>query len=714
MMRTPSLRTRVVAAGVSVVAVVLGVVDVFLYVNLRWSLEGNLDNVLDDRVAVVHAEAPGRGAGELAARLTELGLRAAVVGPDGQTYVSEPPSPTLGQNLAPAPGDADPAVVTRRVALPDGITAVVQARRGGMDAALRRLLVLEVIGTAVGIALAALLLVRVARLALRPIEHMAAVARRRAAGHAGERLGADRPHTTIGQMATAYDTMLDELEATLAGAREAEARSRHMEERSRQIIETATDAFISVDVSGAIADWNQGAERVFGWPAAEVVGKDGFETVFPPELRDEHRLRLERLRENGERRRRGRRLETVALRRDGSTFAAELILWATGEGQGTTINAFVHDISERRQAEEAVHRLAAIVRSSDDAIAGMTLDGVVTSWNPAAERIYGYTAAEAVGQRITRIVPPERHDEVERFLEMVTRGEPVSNYETVQLPKHGPAIDVAVTVSPIYDATGAVAGASAVTRDISEHRWLATTLDATLGALETALDEARASEARSRRFLADAAHQLRTPMAGIRACAETLLRGAPLAERDRLLADMVRETSRASRLMASLLQMARLDQGEALSPASCDLLSLCRDEAERARLLAPDLDIVVSGDVADRPELDPSAAREILANLLDNARRHARHRVSVQVRGADGGLQVRVADDGSGLAAGMEERVFERFVSLDGKGGSGLGLAIARGLAQACGGDLCYEDGAFVLRVPGGACLDGGVPAASA
>ena len=713
MMRTPSLRTRVVAAGVSVVAVVLGVMDVFLYVNLRWSLEGNLDNVLDDRVAVVHAEAPGRGASELAARLTELGLRATVVGPDGQTYVAAPPSPTLGENLAPAPGDADPAVVTRQVVLPDEITAVVQARRGGMDAALRRLLVLEVIGTAVGIALAALLLVRVARLALQPIEHMAAVARRRAAGHTGERLGPDRPQTTIGQMATAYDSMLDELEATLADAREAEARSRHLEERSRRIIETATDAFISVDLSGAVADWNQGAERVFGWPAAEVVGRDGFDTLFPPELRDEHRLRLERLRETGERRRLGRRLETVALRRDGTTFAAELILWATGEGQDTTINAFVHDISERRQAEEAVHRLAAIVRSSDDAIAGMTLDGVVTSWNPAAERIYGYTAAEAMGQRITRIVPPERHDEVERFLEMVTRGEPVSNYETVQLPKHGPPIDVAVTVSPIYDATGAVAGASAVARDISEHRWLATTLDATLSALETALDEARAAEARTRRFLADAAHQLRTPMAGIRACAETLLRGAPLSERDRLLADMVRETSRASRLMASLLQMARLDQGEALSPTSCDLLSLCRDEAERARLLAPDLDIVVAGDVAERSELDPNAVREILANLLDNARRHARHRVAVQVREGDDGLQVRVADDGAGLAAGMEERVFERFVSLDGKGGSGLGLPIARGLAQACGGDLCYEDGAFVLRVPAGACLDDEVPAAS-
>lgn len=146
------------------------------------------------------------------------------------------------------------------------------------------------------------------------------------------------------------------------------------------------------------------------------------------------------------------------------------------------------------------------------------------------------------------------------------------------------------------DDRGAVVGASTIDRDITEQRWLATTLDSTLSALEAAVDEARALETRSRRFLADAAHQLRTPIAGIRACAETLLRGASRADRDRLLTEMVRETSRASRLMVALLQIARLDQGESLAPVASDMVELCRSEAERAQLLAPDLDIALHAD----------------------------------------------------------------------------------------------------------------------
>ncbi|MGH9177373.1 MAG: PAS domain-containing sensor histidine kinase [Acidimicrobiales bacterium] len=701
-MRTPSLRARMVFAGVAVMAVILLALDTFLYVNLRSSLQRNLEDLLDDRAGVVRVEARMHRGPALARRLTALGLRAVIRTPDGEVYVADPPSPGLGTDLPtadPSPGDPQ---VSRVIKLPGGSEAVVFARRGGVDRALRRLLVLEAAGTVAALAAAALFLLRVAAMVLQPLEHVAAVARRRAADHTGERLQPDRPHTRIGQMAVAYDAMLDELEATLAEAQAAEARSRRMGERSRKIIETATDAFASVDVNGAIVDWNEGAEQVFGWPAGVVVGQDLFDTIFPEHLRDQHRRRLDQLRATGERRRRGRRMETAAQRRDGTVFDAELVLWASGSGPGLIINAFVHDVTDRRQAEAAVHRLAAIVDSSDDAVIGTTLDGVVTTWNPAAERIYGYTAAEMIGMPVSRLVPPDRKGELADAIEAVARGEAVSNYETQRLPKHGGTIDVAITVSPIRDATGAVTGASAITRDITEHRWLATTLDSTLSALETALDEARASEARSRRFLADAAHQLRTPIAGIRACAETLLRGASVAERDRLLADLVRETSRASRLMASLLQMARLDQGQALAPTACDLVELCRDEAGRARLLAPDLEIVVTADGPGRPQLDPRATKEIVANLLDNARRHARRRVEVTVGAAPGGrgVEVRVADDGDGVPAGMEEQIFDRFVSLDGRGGSGLGLAIARSLAEAGGGGLVYEQGAFVLRFP--------------
>ena len=700
-MRTPSLRARVVAAGVGVVATVLIALDLFLYVNLRSNLAANLAHVLDDRAALARSEAEGRSPGELVRRLTELGLRATVRAPDGRVFRAEPPSPRLDRNLAPGGDQPDEPRVTRSVPLPGGGSVVVEARRSGMDDTLRELLVLEVAGTAVGVVLASLLLVRVAGVALRPMEHMTAMARRVAAGHRGERLRPDRPETPVGQVAAAYDAMLDALEEVVGEARGAEAHSRAMEERARKIVDTATDAFVAVDVGGSVTDWNAGAVRLFGWSREEVVGRDAFETLFPAEVRDEHRARLELLRVTGERRERGRRLETTAVRRDGSTIDVELIIWATGEGESRTINAFVHDVTERRKAEGALHHLAAIVDSSDHAIIGTTLDGTVTSWNPAAERIYGYTAHEMVGRSIYRMVPANQRTEVANFYEMVGKGQRVPPHDTVRIPRHGPPIDVALAISPIRDTTGAVVGASNTARDITEQRWLASTLDSTLSALATALDEAVASEARSRRFLADAAHQLRTPMAGIRACAETLLRGPPAPERDRLLVDLVREVARASRLMAALLQMARMDQGEELAPAPCDLGALCRDEADRARVLAPDLAVSVDVDVLpDRVNLDRNAIREVLANLLDNARRHARSSVRIRAAAEHGGVRIRVEDDGPGLAAGAEEQVFERFVSLDGKGGSGLGLPIARGLARAHGGDLVYEEGAFVLQVP--------------
>ena len=714
-MKTPSLRVRVVAAGVAVVALVLMVFDAFLYLNLRSELETTLHDVLVARAELVEAEAQERTPEALAVRLTELGLRAEVQGPDGRTYRAEPPSPQLGESLAATGDDPRQPLATRSVELPDGTRVVVQARRSGIDQAMRRLVILEALGTAAGVALAALLLTRVAQVALRPLEEMAAAARRAAAGQRGERLRPDRPHTRIGQVAKAYDDLLDGLEASLHEAQEAAAHSRHMEERSRKIIETASDAFVAIDLEGAIVEWNDGAERIFGIPRAEALAGQAFDTLFPPDRIDEHRARLERLRATGERRRRGRRLETVVRRRDGSTFDAELILWTTGDGPDRTINAFVHDLSDRRRAEEARHRLAAIVDWSDDAIIGKDLAGTIVSWNQGAQHMYGYAAAEIVGRHITVIVPPERHDEVESFLDMVRRGERVPHHDTVRLTKHGVPIDVSVTVSPIRDATGAVTGASTIARDITEQRWLASTLDTTLTALETALEEARASEASTRRLLSDAAHQLRTPMAGIRACAETLLRGPAPSERDRLLADMVRETSRASRLMTGLLKMARLDQGAELHPAACDVEELCCDEADRTRVLAPDLDITVEADdLHQRPGLDADAMREMVANLLDNARRHAERRITISLVGRDGAVEVRVADDGPGVPPGREEQVFERFVSLDNRGGSGLGLPIARALARAHGGDLRYEAPAFVLRLPITPALGAAVGATSA
>lgn len=232
---------------------------------------------------------------------------------------------------------------------------------------------------------------------------------------------------------------------------------------------------------------------------------------------------------------------------------------------------------------------------------------------------------------------------------------------------------------------------------------LATSFDAMLDELEAAVRSATASEERSQRFLADAAHQLRTPIAGIRASVESLVREDDPGTRDRLLGNLVRETSRSARLLADLLTVARLDTEPAGAPTDpVELTALCRSEAERATDLAPHLqvqcvvpttEVVVIGDAP--------ALREAIANLLDNARRHARSRISLVVEADPATARVLVRDDGPGLPADRAEQAFERFASFDGRGGSGLGLPIARGITRAHGGDLRHVPGAgFVLTLP--------------
>jgi PAS domain S-box-containing protein len=349
--------------------------------------------------------------------------------------------------------------------------------------------------------------------------------------------------------------------------------------------------------------------------------------------------------------------------------------------------------------EEELARLASIVESSDDAILSKDLEGTILSWNRAAERMYGYTATEIVGRSVLTIVPADRHQEAAQLMASVRRGESVMNLETVRLRKDGSPIDVSVTVSPIRDGSDVVVRASSIARDITEQKRMSAELDRTLVALESALAEARVSEARSRRFLSDAAHHLRNPVAGIRACAETLLRGPDPDGAERLLAEIVWETSRTSRLVDRLLRLARLEQGEPLMFAPRNIVELCQDEVERARSLAPHLAIVMTAEDPLVLPLDARAVREIMGNLLENACRHAVARIDVSVVKGPRGAIVQVADDGPGLPEGEGAHVFEPFVSIDGKGGAGLGLTVSRALARAHGGDLRWEGGTLVLNL---------------
>lgn len=232
-------------------------------------------------------------------------------------------------------------------------------------------------------------------------------------------------------------------------------------------------------------------------------------------------------------------------------------------------------------------------------------------------------------------------------------------------------------------------------------RELQAALEGTVAALQTALEEATAAEALSKQFLADAARQLRPPVGSIHDGVRVLLHGPPDDHRDQLLADLVRNGARGARLVNSLLRLARLDAGERLAPAPCNLASVCSGSTDHVRRRAPHLDVIVVAQPPPptAPQVDEQTLRDILAELLDNARRHAAERITVTAAASSEVVEVSVQDDGPGIPAGQWERAFERFTSLDGMGGAGLGLCIARELARRHGGDLTYAQGMFVLRL---------------
>ena len=228
-----------------------------------------------------------------------------------------------------------------------------------------------------------------------------------------------------------------------------------------------------------------------------------------------------------------------------------------------------------------------------------------------------------------------------------------------------------------------------------------------LSALRDALLEARRSEQRSQDFLAFAAHQLRTPTAAASTAAQTLLARGGSPEDEELLVRIAHETTRAGRLVGSVLQYLRMHHHRGVTRTAVDLDAVCREALDRSRDAAAVVTVEAFVGGSQRPvvEANADALIEAVCCLLDNARRHARSTVHVRTAVADGNARLIVADDGPGLPAGHDEQAFEPFVSIDGHGGTGLGLAIARGLVEGQGGTLAYDDGDFVVQLPLGRAL---------
>ena len=353
------------------------------------------------------------------------------------------------------------------------------------------------------------------------------------------------------------------------------------------------------------------------------------------------------------------------------------------------------DITELKRTEAERERLAAIVDSSEDGIIGKTLDGVITSWNAGAERMYGHSAREVIGRTLDLIVPPDQRPLMAAAFERLRQGIKVEPFETTRVRKDGTRFDISLTFSPIRDAYGRVVGASGIDRDISERK----RADEALRHQAEQLVEA---DRRKDEFLAMLGHELRNPLAPIRNCLHILQSPRHSPEQSgRALRTVDRQVLHLTRLVDDLLDIARISRGKILLRRErVDLAELVRATLEdrRAELEEAGLDLTV--ELPDAPvwiDGDPTRVAQMFGNVLHNAGKFTDRGGSIAVsllEAANPGETVlAVRDTGIGMEPELLARIFEPFSQADrgpdrSRGGLGLGLALVKALVDLHGGEV--------------------------
>src|SRR5438132_5343905 len=227
--------------------------------------------------------------------------------------------------------------------------------------------------------------------------------------------------------------------------RRAEEAVRQSEALRSAVIESVLDCVITINHEGLIVEFNRAAENTFGYRRADAVGKPLVELIIPPSLRERHTVGLARYNSTGESTVLGQRLELTGMRADGSEFPVELSIARIGVEEPPMFAGHLRDLTHRKQAEESMQRLAAIVEHSNDAIMAVRPGGEIIAWNPAAERLYGYSAEEAIGQNILMTVPPDRQAEAKTLIRPSDGGEGIQNFETVRRRKDGSLLELSLT-----------------------------------------------------------------------------------------------------------------------------------------------------------------------------------------------------------------------------------------------------------------------------
>ena len=399
-------------------------------------------------------------------------------------------------------------------------------------------------------------------------------------------------------------------------------------------------------------------------------------------------------------------VEAVCQRPDGTLRVVRVSPSPIFDDDGNfcgAVNEMV-DVTEFVEADRARAHLAAIISNSDDAIISKDLDGVILTWNRGAERLFGYSAGEAIGRPVTLLIPPQRMDEEPKVLARIRRGESVEHYDTVRVRKDGSLVDISLSISPIYDSHKQIIGASKIARDITERK-----------RVERALADA---DRRKDEFIATLAHELRNPLAPLTACLQMIrLAGYdPRRIPRNTLETMERQVNHLVRLVGDLLDLTRLTHGT---------LELKKERVLISDVISDALEIVTPLIQAKEHCFERSAPGglqlqgdrtrlvQVLVNLLSNAAKFVPPKglIQLNVDRQHGCVRFRVTDNGIGIAPENQEAVFGMFSRVRAssdrfESGLGIGLALVRHLVELHGGTVSVHSeglgrGAeFVILLP--------------
>lgn len=469
------------------------------------------------------------------------------------------------------------------------------------------------------------------------------------------------------------------------------------------LINSTDDAIISTTTEGMITTWNAGATRIFGYCDEEAIGQS-VTFIIPEDRHDEKDMVLERIGKG----KRIHNFETIRLAKDGSQkFVSISISPIIDEHDRVMGNSIIaRDISQKKIDKERQATLAAIVDSSDDAIVSKTLDGIITSWNKAAQRMFGFSEEEAIGKHISIIIPPERIEEETMIISNIRSGRKIDHFETVRRAKDGTDRFISLTISPVKDGQGKIIGASKIARDISMRIQAEKQKELYIQRLHE-LNQYKDE------FMVMASHELKTPLTVILAnlqILEHMMKDDPFVSQ---LRKTIEKTQKMADLVSNLLDVSKVQSGKLdLNISSFDINEVISEIVSSMQSTTKNHNFIFDNPPPLIVKADAYRIEQVLINIIGNAIKYAPNggNITITTGRRNGYVQIEITDEGIGIPAVDHEKIFERFYRSSGKAksfsGSGVGLYISSEIIRKHQGDIFVksEEGkgsSFVIRIPG-------------